>query len=76
MMLKAILWLLVSRQSANTYAVYGERPDGETKPIHTVDCTQSARLQRAYITRWHGKQFLVFVDSNGEIEGECEVKHE
>lgn len=75
MMLKAILWLLVSRQSANTYVVYGEKP-GESKPIHTVNCTQSARLQRAYIeTSSRGKKFLVFVDANSEIEGDCEISN-
>lgn len=72
-MLKAVLWLLVSRYSNNVYVAYSNTAVSE---VHTNGCTQSARLQRAYIEKSESnpkKQFLVFVDSDGEVEGDCEI---
>lgn len=74
-MIKSLLFklLLVSRSAPNVYTVHGYGT------LTTAGCTQTAHLMDAKVVRdpLHRprRYWLVFIDRNGEEEGECEVTH-
>lgn len=58
---------MVSRKSADVYAVIGE---GE---IRTVGCTVGAVSMTAVVESKRGKPWIWFIDRDGETEAGCEV---
>lgn len=61
--------LIVTRQSANHY--YDHTHD---RVLITRDCTVTARLMDARVEGFRGRWFLVFLDAQGEEEGECQLR--
>lgn len=60
---------VVSRTSANRYYDFAYQ-----RELTTLGCTQSAVLQTARIEHdWRGRDWLVFLDSAGEEEGDCQL---
>lgn len=69
-MLKIIATLLLSRSSADHYFDHASQTT-----LVTRGCTQTAHLMAARLeVDRTGRRWIVFVDSNGEEEGECEVR--
>lgn len=58
---------MVSRKSENVYSVPGE---GE---FYTKGCGFTAPRMTVDVSKSRGKLWATFMDSEGEVEGECEI---